>query len=238
MRGAWPLVGPEVPECFPADAWAPLTRRHEEGNPVPEGSGRADGCRRAARRRLLPMPVRFATDTGYGRHGRRRFCRWGVRRREAGHRRVEERAIHCDALGHRRLGNALGRRLGWFCRRSLCRWPRGGTGCGYCGRGQAFAVGGPGACVVAAGPRSRAAQPERPRRGSLPPRGSTAMCWASIVSFLALPPWMRLPWRGHDRGRKAVYSPEVSQPVPGQHACDGQGDLSAGGGDGLEALRG
>ena len=159
--------------------------------------------------------------TGYGRHGAWRFAAGECDVAKRGIVIGEERAIHCDALGHRRLGNALGRRLGWFCRRSLCRWPRGETGCGYCGqRPGVRRVGGPGACVDAAGPRSRAAQPERPRPCEAYRRAATRRCAGRRSCRFGLAAMDGLHGEGMtEDARDTVCGPEVSQPVPGQHAC-------------------
>ena len=231
MRGAWPLVGPEVPECFPADAWAPLTRRHEEAQSCPRGSGRADGCRRAARGEgSCQCRARFATMTGMGvmvlggfAAGECDVAKQGI---------VIGEAIHCDALGHRRLGNALGHAVSVGFVGALCADGREvRLAVGIVDRARRSPRWRARACVDAAGPGSRAAQPERPRPAGAYRRAAARRC-AGRRSCRFWPCRHGWPaWRGHDRGHKGYrVQPEVSQPVPGQHACGSQDDLSAGGG--------
>ena len=54
--------------------------------------------------------------------------------------------------------------------------------------------------------------------GSMPPRSSTAILWASILSFLALPPWIAFMYRACPGRRQCSVATEVGEPVPGEHA--------------------
>src|SRR5437867_12405189 len=55
----------------------------------------------------------------------------------------------------------------------------------------------------------------------MPPRSNTAILGASILSFLALPPWIAFMERAWPRTiRNALTGAEVSKPVPGEDAFD------------------
>jgi hypothetical protein len=69
----------------------------------------------------------------------------------------------------------------------------------------------------------------------MPPRSSTAILGASIVSVLALPSWMALHVQGvaQDEG-DVVLLAEVGEPVPSEHALAGDGQPVAERIDGLK----
>src|SRR5262245_20268972 len=67
----------------------------------------------------------------------------------------------------------------------------------------------------------------------MPPRKSTAIFVASILSVLALPPWMAFMYRAWPRTKGIPpLLAEVGQPVPGEQALAGDGEPVAEGGDG------
>ena len=145
----------------------------------------------------------------------------------------EERAIHCDALGHRRLGNALGHAVSVGFVGALCADGREvRLAVGIVDRGQAFAaLAGQGHASTPQGP-GRAPLSRRDlglREPTAAQQPGDVLGVDRVVFGLAAMDGLHGEGMTEDT-RDTVCSPEVSQPVPGQHACGSQDDLSAGGG--------
>ena len=231
VRYAGPIFAPEVPSSFPADAFAPWTRRQDARQSWTRGHRRLSWMSsRSTRRRLVPRP---------GTDGRREKVARGVRlgRAPDGHLHVVQQRVivvkQCEGHLHTLLHGGITKPLG-----------APGT-VGLLGellphlRQVVLTIG-----MVEVRQQCRPLAPERhspPEQGtvariaagepsawgSIPPRRRAALLWESLLAFLALPRgWLagRAPARAQrggpleDTGRRAsTRSKDMRPPPPGHH---------------------
>jgi hypothetical protein len=232
VRGAWPLVVPAVPTRFPADAVAPVTRRHEE-TPACPGGNRVIAwmASRHTRRRIVPRPGTVGSRSSG-------LASWGVGGCEAGEFAIatqrsviaDARASHCDTLVHSRISTALGApsTVGFGGHRLADRRPRI-LAVGIVDVGQEL---GPVACQRHPAPEQGAGRPHGRRRDSGLREPTTAKprrnVWCIDRVVCGLAPMARRHGEGmpSTQGLPSCAQRAASQ-VPGEETFDPDDDILA-----------